>query len=181
MRVVRRLLGKREERRIHQEGPVNDTGKLIALEIAAELPDLWEKYPDGLTIGTLEKEFDLPYHSVHAAAVWLGDNGRAKWARRPDRTSAMLVPLDWEEPAFDLTAKQQAIVTALAEMADSKGEVTTSYKALSAKAGTALGSITAHLEALYRKGYVQIVRAGDSNRKTTFCVYPEGDSKKQAA
>lgn len=160
---------------------MNETGKLIALEIAAELPDLWEKYPEGLTIGTLEKEFDLPYHSVHAAAVWLGANGKAKWARRPDRTSALLVPLDWKEPVFDLTAKQQAIVDALAAMADPEGQVTTSYKTLSAKAGTALGSITAHLEALYRKGYVEIVQAGDSNSKTTFCVYPDGNREKQAA
>ena len=175
------LLGKREERRLHQEGTVNDTGKLIALEIASELPDLWDKYPDGLTIGMLEKEFDLPYHSVHAAAVWLGDNGRAKWARRPDRPSAMLVPLDWEVPIYDLTKKQQAIVDALTKMADSKGQVTTSYKTLSATAGTALGSIVAHLEALYRKGYVEIVQPGDSNTKTTFRVYPEGDRERKAA
>jgi hypothetical protein len=168
------MLGEREERRLHQEVLVNEAGKLIALEIAAELPDLWKRHPDGLTVRMLEKEFDLPYRSVHAAAVWLGANDGAKWARRPDRTSDMLVPLDWEAPAYDLTDRQQAVLDAVIGLAGRDGLTQASYASISKQSGTSPGSIVAHIEALQRKGYLEIVTPGGSNSVTVLRAHPDG-------
>ena len=153
---------------------MNEVGKLIALEIAAELPDLWKRHPDGLTIRTLEKEFDLPYRSAHAAAVWLGANGRAKWARRPDRTSDMLVPLDWEAPAYDLTDRQQAVLDAVVGLAGKDGLTQASYTGISRESGTSQGSIVAHIEALQRKGYIEIVKPGTSNSTSVLRAHRDG-------
>ena len=153
---------------------MNEVGKLIALEISAELPDLWKKYPGGMTIRDLEEEFDLPYRSVHAAAVWLGANDLAKWARRPDRTSDLLVPLDWEAPAYDLTERQQAVLDAIVSFSGEDGLTQASYKRISAKAGTAPGSIVAHIEALQRKGYLEIMQPGTSNTTSVLRAIQDG-------
>lgn len=154
---------------------MNSSGKLVALEIASELPDLWTRYPDGLTIRNLADEMKLPYHTAHAAAVWLGDSKHAKWTVRPDRTAPLLVPVGWTAPAYDLTDRQKAIHDQLVKMSNRHGHATTSFRSLAISSGTSPGSINAHLEALQRKGYVAIHELGNSTgQPTIFAVNPAG-------
>lgn len=147
---------------------VNHSGKLIGIEICAELDVLWQKHPEGLTIKILQQETSLPYHSVHAAAVWIAENNKAKWARRPDRTSALLVPLSWTETDYDLTEKQDRIYKEIKARANPDGNTTASYKDLSDTTGVSNGSVAMITESLERKKYIKVVNRGGPNTKTTF-------------
>ncbi len=155
---------------------MNETAKLVGLDIIEDLPAIWIKYPGGASITQIAQELDLPYHSVHSAILWLSDNGKLQWLQRPDRQAAVVVPNGWEPPAWNLTEKQQRIVTWMTENADDTSTIQTTYKGISAGANVAEGSISAHLDALARKGYVHIVEVGTSSgEKSNFKVWPDGN------
>lgn len=144
---------------------MNSTGKLIGIEIAGELESLWQKYPDGLTITNIANEMNLPYHYVHAAAVWICESKKAKWFHRPDRKARVIVPLTWDEPIYDLTPKQLAVFNAIQESAQN-GLTQMSYLEIARNSETSPGSTVFHVESLERKGYIKIVSRGNHNTKT---------------
>jgi len=148
---------------------MNSTGKLMGIEIASELESLWQKYPDGLTITNIAEEMDLPYHYAHAGAIWVCESKKAKWFHRPDRQSRVIVPLDWDEPVYNLTPKQQAVFTAITQSSQD-GMAQMSYLEIAKKSETSPGSTVFHVETLERKGYVKIVKRGNHNTKTQIQV-----------
>lgn len=156
----------------------NNVGKLAGLELLEELQEMWSRHPDGLTIRDIQRETGLPYHTAHAAAVWIAENRKAQWMQRPDRKAAVLVPLDWKIERWDLTGKQRRVLETIAEAADDEGCSRISYRTMAETACVPTGGIVAHVDALDRKGYLEIMSVGNSTTTGCFRAHPNGDGPK---
>lgn len=153
---------------------LNPNGKLLALEIAEDLPAMWESHPDGLTAKTIVRLTGMAQHEAYSAMIWLEELGRGKIIRRPDRSPFYLVPLDFEVEKYDLTAKQRATLEFLKSKADADGYVTASMREICAGAPLSKGAIVAHLEALDRKDYLRVIERGYGTRRGRYRIFPNG-------
>jgi hypothetical protein len=155
---------------------LNPVGKMLALELAPLLPRWWEKNPDGLTVKMIMRLSGIDYSRCHAAFLQLEELGIADILQRPDRSGLYLVPLDYiPPPVWDITAKQRAVVDWMATHMDSDGSLRASMREICFGAMRSKGIITAIIESLDRKGYLEILERGRGTKKTLFRVWPNGD------
>lgn len=76
-----------------------------------------------------------------------------------------------DEPG--LTEKQQAVFDAMARLANVDWRVQVTFGRLSDETGVSRGGMSAHIDALDRKGYIRVIDRGDSKTPGTFLIAPE--------
>jgi hypothetical protein len=172
---VRGVLVDREKRRVPETlmDKLNPVGKMVALEIASEIPPLLLEHPEGASLKVIRERLGLDYNQAYAALPWLEDMGIAKRISRCDRFGYLLVPMDYAGPVLGLTDKQKAVLQYLCEHSDANGCVAASY--LDMNKATGLTMSFGQIEGLDRKGYLEIVLGGTPTRKTLYRIYPNGD------
>lgn len=155
---------------------INPAAKLLAIDLIGELPALWGKHPDGLTIAMVAQILGCKRHEAFAARLWVERLGKGRIVGRPDRTPDYLVPLDWKAPAWDLTKKQRETLDWLVSQADESGFVSASYRDICRGTSRTQGGIVAHMDALDKKDYLRCIDRGDHHRKASYRVFPKGDA-----
>lgn len=153
----------------------------IGLEFESDISALVELMgAEGATINQVVEWTGLSRHHSYRAVTDLCERKVIKVIMRSDRFAQRLVPIWWEEPAqLDLTNKQRSALDYLISHMGSDGKARASFKDIAAKGNLALGGLTVILDALDKKGYIDILERGRGSTKSLFLVHPKGDGARQ--
>lgn len=160
---------------------INTDLKMAALEIADDLLEAIDQSEfKGVTMMQGAAALGLPYREFYQSVVRLEDLGKIKLVRdrRAGNRYRIVRP---DAPCIDeatiFTPVQKRVFDYLCGRADERGLVHASLKQISEGIGhnsTCSGSI----DALDRRGFLEILHRGDSKRPRLYKIFPNGDGPK---
>jgi len=134
-------------------------------QMLADLKEMFELLPDGITSQHFMERYRLPYNDALASLRWLHDNGHAQWVYKGGRPGAgkVLLPPNVKYTENDLSVRQEKVLQALIEGAH-EGVVSMTFVEISHIAGVSFNGMGAHLWALEKKGYIRLAQPYDKSR-----------------
>lgn len=151
--------------------------RIVVIELAAELSDLWAAAPDGITIRELRARLETDYNDTYAIARLAHSMGYAVFATKADCRTKVLMPPGSADPVWDLTPKQRAVLDWMVANMSDDGTLRASYGEIARALGANSISVD-KIGGLDCKGYLEILDRGGPHQKTMFRIYPQGDGPK---
>ncbi|MCW5697336.1 MAG: hypothetical protein KIS96_11475 [Bauldia sp.] len=155
--------------------PAGSSADQLADRLAVDLPRLVERggYALGMTAHDIASLYKVPEPRARDAMVKMFARREGRLVRTNGKEQR-LVPSDWEEPASSLRDVQRAArgndeVRALEALRSEAGPndlVQMSLKAISDKAGIALGSVTFVIAELQKRGAIEVAAKGAQGSRT---------------
>lgn len=144
----------------------------LADEVFSALATLIETYPKGPTVREIAAHLGEDEKLVRRACQTLANRQRATFMRRKDDGAYHLCPMGHTPVAEELSPRQTALLIALEQVADENRCVARSMKDLCELSGIHQGSFTYVMDALIRKGRVQLIERGVNNQPNTYRIVP---------
>jgi hypothetical protein len=150
--------------------PVKLRGEALVERIKAELPDLFEIFPHGVTARDIGERYSAAYHDVAAALRYLDASKLARWVSPNAGVRKLLLPIESEVREPDLTAIQETVLKALVTAKDKNDLVNLTPLELSHLSMVNKVSLTPALGTLERKGYIMLAKPGGPKSPPTYQV-----------
>lgn len=147
---------------------INRMVEPMAQKLIADLPELFEQFPDGITSGIVRDRYGVNYNDACEALRYVDTCGLGKWLYQDGQGGGKrLFPPNADVEERELTYRQEAVLLALQKMADEHGCVSSAHKDIAAAAMVSTGGLTTHLWALERKKFIMTAKPATHNGATT--------------
>lgn len=132
---------------------------VIKWRLVADLPDLCDRYPDGVTINEISSHYDIPVPTAQIAVKLLAKAEKIQWVARRGTRFKIALPIGRVVPPLPITNSQQRVIDALRQH-DQNEEVEISHNMLSQATGAHPSSVAYVLKILTLRGHIKLIKAG---------------------
>ena len=149
----------------------------LCAKVRNDLPDLFARYPDGITTRNIMDDYDAPYERVCQLLRFLesAELGRYVYVHGKGGPKIFIKP-DAEYTSKKLSDQQQAVLHAMLRAADSYGIVSRSHRRIATDAHVSPGSISMLQLALEKKGFLMLAKpaGGSGGEPATYQITDKG-------